>query len=526
MNTSTAVPTSPDMPDMAATVLSAAFRRSLGHEPCLISLEGCHIMLCGERSAWSPQAGFRGKAVVFGSPPPQLLSALGLRRDRSLAPLENADACPPACGDAPYTESRGYVSYSPHGLMCGLAPSLRRRPFCRFDYADEWNNLGFGRIRADASHWGVAPGYAPDGSVELGALRCSRENGPAVHCGSYLTLHDSPKASVLWCARPVGPVDSTEWSIVERFLSDWRPDNMPCLPVLDQAPAGCHCLVTMRLDCDEAVASAQRVFDWYRDAGLPFSLALKTSLELAQEDRALLRAVSGAGGTILSHSHTHPLNWGATREEALEEARISRDRVAALGLGNTAAILAVSPFHTNAPTAVGALEEAGYQGFVGGIIHNDPEYLLGRAGVVPFTANDIVSISQQSMLHGDCYRRQGYTVDAHMQAFEAQYQARGIFGYLDHPFSARYQYDWASEEERLGAHAQLVHRIRSFAGAWFWPQQACFDFVRALAGVRPYVAADDRVFSETPPAREDITCRYHGSHRRVHAASDERRPPR
>lgn len=526
MNARTAAPTPPDMADLAAPILSAAFRRSLGHEPRLIRFEGCHIMLCGERSAWSPQAGFRGKAVVFGAPPPQLLPVLGLRRDSSLAPLENADACPPACGGAPFTESLGYVSYSPHGLLGALAPSLRRRPFCRFDYADEWNNQGFGRIRADASPWGVAPGHAPAGAVELGALRCSGEKGPDAYCGSYLTLHDFAEASILWCARPVGPVDSTEWSIVERFLSDWRPDDMPCLPVIDQVPAGCHCLVTMRLDCDEAVASAQRVFDWYSAEGLPFSLALKTSLELSQGDRALLQAVSDAGGTVLSHSHTHPLNWGVTREEALNEARISRDCIEALGLGNTAPPLAVSPFHTNPPAAVRALEEADYQGFVSGIIHNDPEYLLGRAGVVPFAENGIVSISQQSMLHGDCYRRQGRAVDAHMQAFEAQYQARGIFGYLDHPFSARYQYDWASEEERIGAHAQLVHRIRSFAGVWFWPQQACFEFVRALAGVRPYVAADGRIFSETPPAREDITCRYHGRHRPVHSPSGERRPPR
>ncbi len=511
-----------DMTDMTGSILSAAFCRSLGHEPRLIPFGGCHIMLCGESSAWSPQTGFSGKAVVFGAPPEEMLGDLGLARDPSLASLENADACPPACGEAPFTESPGYLAYSPHGLLGGLSASLRRRPFCRFDYADEWNNLGFGRIRADASPWGVSPGHVTAGAVELASMRRLGEDNATACCGSYLTLYDTTEATVLWCARPVGPVDSTEWSIIERFLSDWRPDDMPCLPVLEQVPAGCHCLVTMRLDCDEAVASATRVFNWYRAEGLPFSLALKTSLELAPDDRALLQAVSDSGGAVLSHSHTHPPNWGATPEQALEEARISRDRLTALLPTNAAAMLAVSPFHTNPPSAVRALETAGYQGFVGGIIHNDPEYLLGRAGLVPFAEKGIVSISQQSMLHGDCYRRQGCTVDAHMQAFEAQYQARGIFGYLDHPFSDRYQYDWASEEQRLRAHAQLVQRIRSFDGAWFWPQQACFEFVRALAGVRPYVARDGRILSETLPAREDIACRYHGRHCRVHPASGER----
>ena len=43
-----------------------------------------------------------------------------------------------------------------------------------------------------------------------------------------------------------------------------------------------------------------------------------------------------------------------------------------------------------------ALAKAGYTGVVGGIINNDLEYCLGRAGVVPF-ADGLVSISQQSM---------------------------------------------------------------------------------------------------------------------------------
>lgn len=495
-----------------AAILAAAFRRSLGHEPQLVPFAGGHVMLCGTASSWTHGAPLRGKAVIFGTPTEDMLPVLGLRHETALPSLDGADVCPPACDNTPFTESPAYLAYAPHGLLGGLAGHMRQRPFCRFDYTDEWNNLGFGRIRTDDSPWGVRQRYVTDTAVELAAMRLRGEDGGSTYAGAYLTLHDTADASILWCARPVGPVDSTEWTIVEHFLSDWRPDDMPCLPVLSQVPAGCRCLVTMRLDCDEAVASAEDLFHWYRSKGLPFSLALKTSLDLSPEDRALLRAVHDAGGSVLSHSHTHPLNWGASPEEAAQEAAASRARLEELFPDGQSDTLAVSPFHSNPPYAVRALEETGYTGFVSGIIHNDPEYLLGRAGVVPLAGAEkgIVSISQQAMLHGDCYRRQGCSVDTHVLAFEAQYQARGIFGYLDHPFSPRYQYDWASEGQRLAAHKKLVQRILSYPGVHFVAQHACFDFVRAVADARICVTAADGLALEDPPLRKDIACRYQG----------------
>lgn len=500
----------------ATAVVQSAFQRSFGLMPRYETFSGGMILFIGETSCLQNNA-FRGKIVVLGAAPAELLPCLGLRADKSLAPLAQQDNCPPAEGDLPFTESPAFIAHADHPLNAGLSPALRRRPFTRFDYTNEWNNLGFGRIRTDNSIWAATGGFVPDEQknttnriTELSAMHVGDAHGASAYAGAYLTLFDTPQASILWCARPVGPVDSTEWTVIERFVSDWRPDDMPCLPSLCQTPVGCRCLVTMRLDCDEAVGSARDLFACYREAQVPFSLAVKTSQYLDATDVALLNDVRASGGTLLSHTHTHQPNWGPGPAEALAEAEESYNWFRVLWPDMPLVDLAVSPFHTNPPYAVQALKQAGFTGFVSGIIHNDPEYLLGRAGVVPF-AEGIVSISQQSMLHGDCYKRQHERVDVHIAAFEAQYVAGGIFGYLDHPFSERYQYDWDNAAQRRTAHQQLLRAMQGYEGVLFWGQQQCFDFVRALAAVRLRVQPEGTVMVEYAPQRTDLAYRYKGA---------------
>lgn len=479
-----------------ATVLSTAFQQSLGYCPRLMPFKGGFVILCGGTSEWELGSSIRGKVVVLGEPSDNMLCDLGIKRKVQALPLKEFDQCLPVHGDLPFTESSAFLTYMPHDLLAALAPHMHQRSFTRFDFADEWNNLGFGRIRTDDSPWGVQGGITVDGAVELAGMYVRDTSGQSGYAGSYLTLLDTPTASILWCARPVGPVDSTEWTIIERFISDWRPDDLPCLPCLQQTPAGCRCLVTMRLDCDEDISSARDVFEWYAGEGIPFSLAVKTGLPMRPADIAMLEDVRAAGGTLLSHSHTHPYNWGATAEEALTEATASRQWFQDTWPHLPAPTLAVSPFHSNPPYAMRALAQAGFHGVVSGIIHNDPEYLLGRAGIVPFADGTLISISQQSMLHGDCYRQQGNSVDVHIQAFEAQYAARGIFGYLDHPFSQRYQYGWESKTQRLAAHQQLIGALRGRPDVWFWNQEQCFHFVRACSRLRLRLNADDTVTAE------------------------------
>ena len=130
----------------------------------------------------------------------------------------------------------------------------------------------------------------------------------------------------------------------------------------------------------------------------------------------------------------------------------------------------------------------------------------------PFTSGRLLSISQQSMLHGDCYRRQGESVAVHVRAFAAQHAAHGIFGYLDHPFSARYQYGWESKAQRLEAHQKLIAALRAYEDVWFWNQRQCFDFVRLLSRVRLSVDMKDGIrvdgLDDSAPFRP--VCRWRG----------------
>lgn len=416
--------------------------------------------------------------------------------------LEDAGDCRPCSLKDHHTESSAVIRYAGHRLVEGVAKCLRVRPFCRFDFADEWNNLGFGRIRTDGAVWGVQRrGVRVDGATELAGIYVAGQDGGSLYAGSYMALLDTPDMSVLWCARPVGPIDSTEWTIVERFISDWRAEeDFPCLPCMQQVPAGHSAIVTMRLDCDEDINSARDVFEWYASERLPFSLAVKTGLQMCSEDLTMLRDVHSYGGTLLSHSHMHPYNWGETAEDALTEACASRQWFRENLPHVPVPDYAVSPFHSNPPYAMQALEEAGFKGVVCGIIHNDPEYLIGHAGRIPFTTGQLVSISQQVMLHGDCYSQQDETVDVYVQAFEAQYAANGIFGYLDHPFSKRYQYGWRDKQQRLEAHKKLVAALRTYRSVLFWNQQQCFEWVRALTAIRLDASSSTVLATQVPQA--------------------------
>lgn len=427
-----------------------------------------------------------GKALVFGMPlEEKTLNLLGLAYNNQLPSLKGMDSCTP-CINKHHTESPAFILHGSHPLQEELAPPLRRRPFTRFDFTDEWNNLGFGRIRTDSSPWAVQGGIIPTQAKELSRIyiQHATEHKSALYAGAYLTLLDTHNVSILWCARPLGPLDSTEWSIVERFVCDWRTDELPSAPLLRQVPEGCQALVTMRLDCDEDISSAQDLFSMYQKMGIPFSLAVKTTLSMGYSDLKLLRDVFQSRGTLLSHSHSHLPNWGETESRALHEAKSSREWFEKNLPDYPQPTWAVSPFHSNPPYALKALSAAGFKGFVSGIIHNDPEYLLGRAGLAPLQDDRLISISQQSMLHGDCYRQQGGSVATHIDAFFAQYKSKGIFGYLDHPFSSRYQYGWESKKQRREAHIQLLTALQSFKDVWFWNQGDCLNWILYLSKIQ------------------------------------------
>jgi hypothetical protein len=193
--------------------------------------------------------------------------------------------------------------------------------------------------------------------------------------------------------------------------------------------------------------------------------------------------VHAAGGAILSHSVTHAPSWGGSAEAAEREARDAKawleSRIPGLSVR-----YAVSPFHQNPSYVPDALARAGYRGFVGGSIAWDPEYLMARAGAVPFASSRIVSHSQVCMLHGDCIPSDGDPLRTYKQAFRLARGSGEFFAYLDHPFSARYAYGWLDEDARIAIHRRFLDFMESESGPLlFVDEDTCLDFVTARAAV-------------------------------------------
>lgn len=432
-----------------------------------------------------------GKLLLLGRLDDGIAACIGVRPRPlpALAPEEWVARVDPS---TPADESPAALRWDDAHPLAAASP-FRRRAFCRFDFADEWNNQGFGRIGPPGSPWSLAMGAEPDGARVLARVEVAGEGRDV-----FAALHEGPHGSALWLNRAVGLVDSLEWHLVEAFVGDHRPDDRVCLPYLLDVPRGFTAAATLRLDCDEAVASAAPLVSFYGSRGVPLSLALLTGQELGDADRALLREVAASGGSVVSHSVRHAPSWGADYEQALRDARESRDWIETHVPEAAPVRFAVSPFHQNPAHAVRALGDAGYAAFVGGSIAWDPEFLVGRSGRVP--GADVVTHSQQCMLHGDCWRRQGKSIDMWSESFERHAAVGALFGALDHPFSERYQYGWESESERIGAHAALLDRVLG-DGVWLPSLGEALAFLVARAD-STLELADGRVrLAAADPAR-------------------------
>ena len=331
---------------------------------------------------------------------------------------------------------------------------FKKQHCCRFDFTNEWNNLGYGRIVFDNSPFALADYYTKTPN-SLANIKSIKDN----LISEFVSIRNFKNCSILWINRKVGLVDSAGWSLLENYISDYREEDLPTLPYLKETANDWDAIITMRLDCDQDIYSAKKLCNLYFDLNVPISLAITTNAYIRQRDLNLIRTIQNNNGSILSHSLNHYSNWGGSYTHALLEAKgsifwFNREL-------NLNCEYAVSPFHQNPLYAIKALKDSGYKGFVGGIIHNDPEYLIYRSGEVPFV-KDIVSLSQQCMLHGDCYHAYNNSISPYINNFLMKMKMNSIFGYLDHPFSNEYQYGWLSEDERLNAHFKLLTTLKKW----------------------------------------------------------------
>jgi hypothetical protein len=333
--------------------------------------------------------------------------------------------------------------------------------------------------------------------------------------GAAATLRDLPGGSVLWFSRPVGPVDGQDWAIVEEFVSSYRADELPARPCLKGAPHGYGGAVSMRLDCDEDIASARSLFELYNDRRRPVSLAVATGRLHRREDVALIADVLRAGGALLSHSVTHAPQWGGSSEAAEREAKDSKICLERL-FPEVSVRYAVSPFHQNPSYVPDALARSGYHGFIGGSIASDPEYLMSRAGVPPFASSNVVSHSQSCMFHGDCLlANSSDPLSVFKEAFRLARDGGEFFGYLDHPFSERYSYGWSSEQARLDAHSEYLTYLDEACSEeplLFVNEDACMRFIKdkSAAMIDFDGASQDFAISTTVAADLPLAIRYRG----------------
>lgn len=416
-----------------------------------------------------------GKVLLLGALGPRMAAVAGVEVVEAGPDLSAVANCPPATTHAA-SESRAALAYARSGL--GMASPLHQRRLCRFDFTCEWNNLGYGRIGIGSDRWAIG---------QL-ARTCDEMVAEViwdglVSPGAAVTLRNMQAGAVLWFARPVGPIDGPDWAVIETFISAYRAGELACRPYLRDIPHGCGSAVTTRLDCDEDIASARPLLELYRSRGRPLSLAIKTDQMESPAGRRLIRDLLLVGGSILSHSVTHAPNWGGSAEAAEREARNSKAWLENQIEGLTVRY-AVSPFHQNPTYVPAALARAGYSGFVGGIIANDPEYMMARAGVPPFSPPDIISHTQACMFHGDCLLGTGDPLRIYKAAFALARDGGQFFGYLDHPFSERYSYGWTSEPDRVAAHATFLDYMDAHPGKGpllFVNEQTCLDFIKDKA---------------------------------------------
>lgn len=492
--------------DAAARIVQSALERSCGHGQ-VQSISFAQWMRLQDQNAgllsviinppeiWATSIAESlnkqgNKTLLLGALPPTLAKAL-----RAVAlPINDAVLeavkCAPAAACA-QVNSPLLIEYANH-VELGDSP-LPQRACLRYDFTDEWNNVGYGAVRADDSIWSLSQIVQLPKENLLAALQLQSQT-----IGAYagLWLNKPASNALLWFNRSVGPVDSQEWSLVERFISDLGYPSTPCQPVLSEIPYGHDSAVTMRLDCDEDVESARPLWQAYQHMGVPFSLALHARVLSDARHHALPREVLAHGGALLSHTATHAPDWGGSYAAAFEEGRVSAEAIEqATGYRVR---YAVSPFHQTPVYARAGLADAGYAGCIGGIIRNDYDFLMARSGTPPEGVQGFIGHSQQCMLHGDCMLLGDDPLWVFKQAFAAAKASRTFFGYLDHPFSERYQYGWQTEEQRVTMHIAFIEHIRSQGPVLFTNENDAMDFLHDRAAIR--VSSDPRGFNIRVPS--------------------------
>lgn len=437
-------------------LIFSAFIRSFGLsqinqiETCTQTKEGIHIFTeCNSKNSYTNikkiLSGEKNKIILNGKLNESLKSLLeinNLYSDFLHEELIPANSYKPSFS----IFKLNYQNKCPY--LKGFLKCITQRPIWRYDFDLEWNNHCYGNIlekheMLDLSH------YCSFNEKKYIAY-IENKNSEKVPLIAEFHLNNN---LILWINRNLSVIDLPEWKIIEDFISSGYFSDFRCVPFLSEFSKNENGLITMRLDCDEDIESAKEVFEIYKDNNLPISLAITTNqMQNNEINYELPKNVIDYGGTILNHSHTHPTNWGNTKEEIIKEIKTSQKIIEkSFGIKNE---FAVSPFHHLTWDALEILEEMKFKGVVAGISSSHHEFLTARGGLIDKEFN-ILFHSQQCMLHGDCLSPQR-KIDDYLYAFSLYSKLGFSIGFLDHPISQRYDYGWGSKDRQVNSHKKII----------------------------------------------------------------------
>ena len=382
------------------------------------------------------------KIIIFGSLTEDLSSSLKFKNN-----ILNNDFWTLRIKKGNTTQSDLYIQYCRNQLYS----QTPKRYFERYDYKDEWNNYGYGKIDFKNKILSISSTIKLNNQNEISYISDNNNN----YYGSYSGLWKNDFC-LLWFNRLSGPFDSFEWRIVENFVSNLVYKNFKCLPLISEIPFGTKGIATARLDCDEDIESSKKLFQFYKKKNITLSLAVVTELLKDKKNRSFLSKLKNLSNILLSHSKTHRPNWGGDYKNAKWEAEDSKNDI--YRFFKIVCDFAVAPFHQAPSYAIKALEKNKYKGLVAGIINNDPYILMARAGGSIFSKK-VISLSQQCMLHGDILKTER-DLKRYYSIIDQYKHSKTIFGYLDHPFSKRYSYGWQNEKSRINFHNKIINYLK------------------------------------------------------------------
>lgn len=344
-------------------------------------------------------------------------------------------------------------------------PNHPERYLSRYDFEDEWNNYGYGKIYSKKNIWSLKSLiFCKNKKQNIGTIKINNE------LITFVSLHQLNKSCILFINRDAGIFDGFDVTIIEKFISSYK-NNLPNFPIISEIPNSYSGLVTMRLDCDENIQSAKKINQLYNHFNVPFSLAILTSI-LRKNDKDFLNYIIKKDGAILSHSHDHLVNFGDNYETCLFQINTSIEKLKELGIKIK---FVVAPFHHTPNFTYNALHDLNLKGLVGGINKNYPQDISFRSGFYSKELKVLLN-NQQCMMHGDIHPLSD-KIDNYKKSFLISYKNKRAFGYLDHPFSERYSYGWKNEKLRLRTHRNFLKFMKKKSNIIFLNQNDFMNFL-------------------------------------------------